>query len=71
MPCDGAIMFRAPMTKKFLAAFRAHERSKRDLQKAASDIERFTGCLFGALKFQEKAVAHYHETAKRLKRAQR
>ena len=57
--------------RAFKRAFQAHERSKRYLQKAASDIERFTTCLYGALKYQEQAVERYGVTAKRLQKQYR
>lgn len=57
------------MTKRFLTAFNNHERSKRELQKAANDIERFTTCLFVALKYQERTVEKYNKTAKALVKA--
>lgn len=59
-------MHRVKDARKFRRAFNAHERSKRALEKAKSDIERFTTYLYGALKFQEQAVAQYNVTAKRL-----
>jgi hypothetical protein len=69
MRSKAAVFPRIKDAREFKRAFHAHEHSKRELEKAQADIERFTECLYGALKFREEIVERYGVTAIRLRKA--